>query len=125
MSTQIESNALYVERVSINDPFNQPWQSSEHVVQKCDATTGHMVRAIAFCDTPERATRIVAAINAYAQPITPAEISANHKALAKAASAFLERISNITSDEFSRGGERPEREELAVALAEFSKLEAK
>lgn len=105
--------------------FNQPWRSRGVAVERCDATTGHSVHVVAYCDSTESAERIAIAVNAFTQPVTPAEISANHKALAKAASAFLERISNITSDEFSRGGERPKREELAVVLSEFAKLEAK
>ncbi len=41
------------------------YQVRNHVVEQCDATTGHTVHAIAFCDTPERAQEIFKAVNAH------------------------------------------------------------
>ena len=38
------------------------WSTSGHAVRRCDATTGHSVRDVAFCDTASRAVGIVTAI---------------------------------------------------------------
>lgn len=35
--------------------------SSGHAIQRCDATTGHTVSNVAFCDTPERASELAKA----------------------------------------------------------------
>lgn len=40
------------------------------------------------------------------------------EAIAVAAEALLHKIENMTTEEFSRGGEKPEREALEAALAE-------
>lgn len=42
-----------------------PLKSSGHKIQLCDATTGHTVRDVAFCDTAERATSIVKLYNSH------------------------------------------------------------
>lgn len=42
-----------------------PWQRRGHAVEQCDASSGHSVRAVAFCDTYERAEFIKTAVNSY------------------------------------------------------------
>ncbi len=44
----------------------------------------------------------------------------SHDALVAAAKALLEKIDNITTDDFSKGAEREEREHLRAILAEVS-----
>ena len=44
-----------------NDPYEH-WQRMGHCIQRCDATTGHAVRDVAFCDTEATAIRLLEAI---------------------------------------------------------------
>lgn len=48
--------------VEFYDGRFEHWFAGKHAVQRCDATTGHSVRDVAFCDTPERAVGFVTAI---------------------------------------------------------------
>lgn len=59
-----------------DNPFHH-YQVRGHAVERCDATTGHAVWPIAYCDTAERATFVYTAVN-------------SHDALVLAAKAALE-----------------------------------
>lgn len=50
-----------------NDPFGPwlPWQATCHTVNCCDASSGHAVTPVAFCDNNGRAAFIARACNAY------------------------------------------------------------
>lgn len=41
------------------------WQREGHILQRCDASTGHTVRNVALCDSEETAETILRAIRAF------------------------------------------------------------
>lgn len=41
------------------------WFTAGHTINCCDASSGHSVRPVAFCDTAERATAISTRVNAH------------------------------------------------------------
>ena len=45
------------------------------------------------------------------------------KAVVQAAVALLERVDSITTEDFSKGGERKQREALRVALTELGAIQ--
>jgi hypothetical protein len=51
-----------------------------------------------------------------------AAVRKERAALAEKAKALLARLENLTTDQFSKGGERKEREELRAALREMGEL---
>lgn len=61
MSSEAASN-----RANFNY-LGENMQASGNAIQICDATTGHCVANVAFCDTPERAASIVEMVAALRQ----------------------------------------------------------
>ncbi len=69
------------------------WEASGPGVHICDHTTGHAVRHVAFCDTPERAALIVRAVNERADLLAAAkEVLRGLNARIDAASAAKEPV---------------------------------
>lgn len=48
--------------VEFYDGVFEKWHTAGHAVRRCDGTTGHAVRDVAFCDTQDRAVEFVTAI---------------------------------------------------------------
>lgn len=56
-----------------------PWATyfvSGHAIQRCDRATGHVVRDVAYCDTPERASELTEAFTvAHETGLTPHQLA--------------------------------------------------
>lgn len=59
--------------VEFYDGNFEHWHSAGHAVQRCDATTGHAIRDVAFCDTHARAAEFVTAMAQRAELLAAAK----------------------------------------------------